>query len=277
MTAQTTISTTSTDTARLVRAHILRMTNGGKSSHVGSGLSCTDILAVLYCEVLTVDHTRPSWPDRDRFIMSKGHAGAAIYAVLAERGFLDPAMLAQHYRNGSLLSGHVSHIGIPGVELSTGSLGHGLSVATGMAWRARQQGQTWRAYTLLSDGECDEGSVWEAAMFAAHHQLSNLVAIVDYNKLQSLTTTQQTLALEPFADKWRAFGWDVVEVDGHDHGQLAAACAVPRGAAPARPRCVLAHTTKGKGVSFMENQVLWHYRSPSDDELVAALAEVGTP
>jgi transketolase len=158
--------------------------------------------------------------------------------------------------------------------MSTGSLGHGLPVATGMAWRARQLGRNWRTFALLSDGECDEGSVWEAAMFAAHHRLSNLIAVIDYNKLQSMDTTQRTLALEPFADKWRSFGWEPVEVDGHDHDQLAAALEVPRGAAPSAPRCVLAHTTKGKGVSFMENQVLWHYRPPSDDELAAALAEI---
>jgi transketolase len=265
---------TSLDTARAVRGHILRMTNAGKSSHVASALSCADILAVLYSNVMVVDPAQPRWPDRDRFIMSKGHAGAAVYAVLAERGFFDIDMLSQHYRNGSLLSGHVSHVGIPGVELSTGSLGHGLSVAAGMAWRARQHAQPWRTFALLSDGECDEGSVWEAALFAAHHRMSNLVAVVDYNKLQSLTTTERTLALEPFADKWRSFGWDLVEVDGHDHGQLAAALGVPRGPEPGKPRCVLAHTTKGKGVSFMENRVLWHYRPPSDDELASALSEV---
>ncbi len=251
------------------------MANGGGSSHVGSALSCVDILSVLYSRVICVDSADPAWPDRDRFIMSKGHAGTAVYAVLAERGFLDPQLLSQHYRNGSLLSGHVSHVGIPGVEFSTGSLGHGLSVAVGMSWRARQRAEGWRTFTVLSDGECDEGSVWEAVLFAAHHQLSNVVAVVDYNKLQSLTTTEQTLALEPFADKWRSFGWDVTEVDGHDHDELAAALGVGRDAPPGPPRCVLAHTTKGKGVSFMENQVLWHYRSPSDHELAAALAEVG--
>jgi transketolase len=262
------------DTARTVRRHVLRMTHSGRSSHVGSALSCADILAVLYSEVLAVDPANPDWPDRDRFIMSKGHAGAAVYAVLAERGFFDPQLLSQHYRNGSLLSGHVSHVGIPGVEMSTGSLGHGLPVATGMAWRARQLGRDWRTFALLGDGECDEGSVWEAAMFAAHHRLSNLIAVIDYNKLQSMDTIQRTLALEPFADKWRSFGWELVEADGHDHDQLAAALGVPRGVAPSAPRCVLAHTTKGKGVSFMENQVLWHYRPPSDDELAAALAEI---
>lgn len=265
---------TAVETARAIRGHVLRMTHGGRSSHVASCLSCADILAVLYTDVLQVDPTAPRWEHRDRFIMSKGHAGAAVYAVLAERGFIGRDLLSQHYRNGSLLSGHVSHVGIPGVELSTGALGHGLSVATGMAWWARKASAPWRAFVLLSDGECDEGSIWEAAMFAAHHQLSNLVAVVDYNGLQSLTTTEETLALEPFADKWRAFGWDAVEVDGHDHAALAVALDVPRAAKRGRPRCVLARTTKGKGVSYMENQVLWHYRPPSDDDLVAALAEV---
>jgi len=264
----------SADLARAVRAHILRMTHAGRSSHVGSALSCADILAVLYAETLVVDPARPDRADRDRLIMSKGHAGAALYAVLAQRGFFDTALLGQHYRNGSFLSGHVSHVGVPGVELSTGSLGHGLSVGAGLAWRARQTGQPWRTYVVLGDGECDEGSVWEAAMFAAHHGLSNLVAVVDRNRLQSMTSTEQTVALEPFADKWRAFGWDVAEVNGHHHDSLTGAFAVPRGPVPGRPRCVVAHTVKGKGVSFMEDQVLWHYRPPSDDELVSAIAEV---
>ncbi|WP_433825614.1 transketolase [Actinoplanes sp. CA-015351] len=261
--------------ANAVRADVLRMTSTGRSSHVGSALSCADILAVLYAGVLEVHPENPDWPDRDRVIMSKGHAGAALYAVLAESGFFDPAVLHRHYQNGSYLSGHVSHVGIPGVEFSTGSLGHGLPVGAGLAWRARQIGRSWRTYVLLGDGECDEGSIWEAAMFAGHHELANLVAIVDYNRMQSLGTTEETLRLEPFAEKWRAFGWDVAEVDGHDHGQLDIALRVPRSARRARPRCVLAHTVKGKGVSFMEDQVLWHYRPPSPDELERALAEIG--
>ncbi|MFC7528296.1 transketolase [Actinoplanes sp. GCM10030250] len=268
-------NTDSGSTARAVRAHVLRMTSSGRSSHVGSALSCADLLAVLYTGVLDVDPAHPQWPDRDRFVMSKGHAGAALYAVLAERGFFDQAVLHRHYQNGSYLSGHVSHVGIPGVEFSTGSLGHGLPVGAGLAWRARQTGRSWRTYVLLGDGECDEGSVWEAAMFAGHHELSNLIAIVDHNNMQSLGTCEETLRLEPFADKWRAFGWDVAEVDGHDHAALTGALRVPRGAAPSRPRCVLARTTKGKGVSFMEDRVLWHYRPPSPEELDRALAEVG--
>ncbi|WP_045747716.1 MULTISPECIES: transketolase [Actinoplanes] len=261
--------------ARAVRAHVLRMTSNGRSSHVGSALSCTDLLAVLYTSVLRVDPDRPDWPDRDRMIMSKGHAGAALYAVLAERGFFATDLLRQHYQNGSHLSGHVSHVGIPGVEVSTGSLGHGLSVGAGLAWRARQRHRPWHTYVLLGDGECDEGSVWEAAHFAGHHGLVNLIAVVDWNGMQSLGTTEETLRLQPFADKWRAFGWDAVEVDGHDHTVLDRVLRVPRDATHGRPRVVLARTTKGKGVSFMENQVLWHYRPPSTDELERALAEVG--
>ncbi|SDS76697.1 transketolase [Actinoplanes derwentensis] len=262
--------------ANAVRRHVLTMTSVGRSSHIGSALSCADILAVLYADVLRVDPANPDWPDRDRFIMSKGHAGAALYAVLAERGFFDPAVLHRHYQNGSYLSGHVSHVGMPGVDLSTGSLGHGLPVGAGLAWRARQMGREWRTYVLLGDGECDEGSVWEAAMFAGHHELGLLVAVVDCNGLQSMGTTEDTLRLEPFAAKWESFGWDVAEIDGHDHDALAATMRVPREAGRARPRCVLARTVKGKGVSFMENQVLWHYRPPSADELERALAEVGT-
>ena len=264
----------SIETARAVRAHVLRMTSGGRSSHVGSTLSCADILAVLYSGILRVDPAAPDWPARDRFVMSKGHAGAALYAVLAQSGFFGTELLDQHYQNGSFLSGHVSHVGVPGVELSTGSLGHGLPVGAGLAWRARQCAQPWRTYVLLGDGECDEGSVWEAAMFARHHDLSNLIAVVDYNKLQAIGPTEETLRLEPFAAKWRAFGWHTIEVDGHDHEELALALEVPRPAPPDRPRCVLAHTVKGKGVSFMENQVLWHYQHPSSEELLAALDEV---
>ncbi len=259
--------------ARRIRLDVVRMTNRGKSSHVGSALSIADIVATLYGAVLRVFPSDPQRPDRDRFLLSKGHAGAAVYAALAETGFFDPALLAQHYQNGSVFSGHVSHKGVPGVELSTGALGHGLNVATGMALAAKRAGESWRAFALLSDGECDEGSTWEAAMFAAHHKLDNLVAIVDYNKLQSLGRVEDTLALEPFTDKWRAFGWSIEEVEGHNHAQLLAAFA----RAPftqGRPSVVIAHTTKGKGVSFMENQVAWHYRTPLGADFDAAIAEL---
>jgi transketolase len=216
----------------------------------------------------------PRDPARDRFILSKGHAGAGIYAALAERGFIPKELLLQHYANGSVLSGHVSHKGVPGVELSTGSLGHGLGVAGGMAYAARLGGRSHRVFVLMSDGECDEGSNWEAIHFAGHHRLGRLIAVVDYNKIQSLKSTEDTLGLEPFAAKWRDFRWDVVEVNGHDHVQLASALDVRR-AADASPLCVIAHTTKGKGVSFMENSVLWHYRIARDSELQAARRELG--
>jgi transketolase len=264
------------DLANRIRIHAVRMTSSGKSSHVGSVLSMADILAVLYGQVLRVDPANPKWPDRDRFILSKGHAGAGVYAALAEMGFFPVELLKTHYQNGSTLSGHVSHKGVPGVELSTGSLGHGLGVGTGMAYAGKLAGRFWRVFVQMSDGECDEGSNWEAIQFAGHHGLSNLVAIVDYNKIQSLKSVAETLQLEPFADKWRAFRWEVREVDGNNVDDLSALLAKLPFAAE-KPSVVIAHTTKGKGVSFMENAVLWHYRSPQGDELEAALRELGAP
>lgn len=254
-----------------LRRHVVRMCSAGGSSHVGSCLSIADIVALLYGVVLRVDPADPDWPLRDRFILSKGHAGACIYAALAERGFFPVDHLERHYRNGSNLSGHVSHKGVPGVEFSTGSLGHGLGVGAGMAMQLRRAGGAQRVFVLLSDGECDEGSNWEAILFAGHQRLANLCAIVDYNKLQSLGPVADTVGLEPFADKWRSFGWAVQRVDGHDHAALDAAFA-PR--SQERPTCIIADTVKGKGVSFMEGQVLWHYRSPQGEELAAALREL---
>jgi transketolase len=259
--------------ARRIRRHAVEMTHLGKSSHVGSILSMADIIAVLYGQVMRVDPANPHWVGRDRFILSKGHAGAGVYAVLAECGFFPLEKLRTHYQDGSDLSGHVSHKGIPGVEFSTGSLGHGLPVANGMAKAAQLDGANHRVFVVLSDGECDEGSNWEAVLFAAHHNLSNLVVIVDFNKIQSLAPVAETLALEPFADKWFSFGWDVLEVDGHDHKALSSALS-GRSDGERRPLCVLAHTTKGKGVSFMENSVLWHYRTPQGDEYAAACREL---
>lgn len=261
----------SVELAKKLRRHVVNMTNRGKSAHVGSALSMADIIAVLYADVLNVDPAAPDHPDRDRFILSKGHAGACVYAALAERGFFSTDVLETHYQDGSKLSGHVSHKGVPGVELSTGSLGHGLPVAAGMAYAAKLAGGKHRVVVVMSDGECDEGSNWEAILFAAHHGLSNLTAIVDYNKIQSLATVSETLDLEPFRDKWVSFGWDVREVDGHDHADLKRAMGTPH---PERPSVVIAHTIKGKGVSFMENTVLWHYRTPQGDELDAALEEL---
>lgn len=262
-----------TTLSREIRLHAVRMTNAGKSSHIGSVLSIADILAVLYGSILNVDPGDPRFRGRDRFILSKGHAGAGVYATLALRGFFPATQLAHHYQDGSRLSGHVSHKGIPGVEVSTGSLGHGLPIGAGMALAAKRSDANHRIFVLLSDGECDEGSNWEAILFAAHHKLDNLVAIIDYNKLQSLASPSETLNLEPFPQKWRAFGWRVIEVDGHDHSQLTAALS-PTETGDGAPLCVIAHTVKGKGVSFMENSVLWHYRSPQGDEFEAAIKEL---
>tara|TARA_B100000965_G_scaffold400592_1_gene422775 strand:+ start:4229 stop:4978 length:750 start_codon:yes stop_codon:yes gene_type:complete len=245
------------------------MTSIGKSSHIGSALSIADILAVLY-STMSIFPDEPKNPSRDRFILSKGHAGAAVYAVLAETGFFDVDILKTHYQDGSILSGHVSHKGVPGVEFSTGSLGHGLSVATGMALAAKRKGYQYHTFALLSDGELDEGSNWEALLFAPHHKLNNLTCIVDYNKLQSLTSTHETLNLEPLVDKLIAFGWNVIEVDGHNHNELKKSIETDS----TKPKFIIAHTTKGKGVSFMENEVVWHYRSASEDELNMAIKEI---
>jgi transketolase len=258
--------------ARRIRIHALRMTSIGGGSHIGAILSCADILSVLYGEILNIDPAMPDCPMRDRFILSKGHAGAGLYAALAERGFFPTERLLTHYQNGSDLCGHVSHE-VPGVDVSTGSLGHGLSIGAGMAYAGKLRSAAHRVFCLLSDGECDEGSTWEAVLFAAHHGLSNLVAIVDYNRIQGIGPVAEVLSLLPFADKWTAFGWEVREVDGHDHEALRTAFeALPL--APAKPSCLIAHTTKGKGVSFMENTVLWHYRIPRGTEFDAALAEL---
>lgn len=258
--------------AKKIRSHVVDMTQSGNSSHVGSCLSVADILAVLYQGVLKITPKKPNDLKRDRLIFSKGHAAAALYATLAEVGFFSPARLKTFYRDGSFLAGHVTCANNPGVELSTGSLGHGLGVAVGRAKALKMNKSASRVFVILSDGECDEGSVWEAVLFAAHHKLENLVVIVDYNKIQSLDRIDKTLKLEPFAAKWRAFGWYAKEVSGHDHsGLLVALKKTPH--SKGKPSVVLAHTIKGRGVSFMENSVLWHYRSPQGSEYEAAKLE----
>ena len=264
---------TTKELAYKIRIDAVEMTHLGKSSHIGSVLSIADILAVLYAEVLIHDPKNPNWDERDRFILSKGHAGSGVYAALAETGYFDREMLKQHCQDGSKLSGHVSHIGIPGVELSTGSLGHGLSVAVGRALALKKDGKKSRVFCVLSDGELDEGANWEAFLFAAHHKLSNLVAIIDYNHIQSLAPVVETINLEPLAQKLDAFNWKTVIVDGHDHEELKSKLNV-QFIENSPPTCIIANTTKGKGVSFMENSVLWHYRSPQGDEYTAALSEL---
>jgi transketolase len=260
--------------ARRIRVHVVRMTSRANSSHIGSSFSMSELLAVLYGGgMLRVDPARPDWPERDRFILSKGHGCAGLYAALSEAGFFPIEELDTFYLNGTRLAGHATTT-VPGVELSTGSLGHGLPVGTGMALAAKRAGESHRVFVLLSDGECDEGSVWEAALFAPQHKLDNLVVIVDYNKIQSLGTVKEVMDLDPFADKWRSFRWAVREVAGHDVQSIREALdAVPF--EEGRPSCIIAHTVKGKGVSFMEDKLLWHYRAPLGDDRAIAMRELG--
>ena len=248
------------------------MVTRARASHIGSALSIADIVAVLYGRILRVDPSVPDHPERDRFILSKGHACVAVYAALAESGFFDPALLETYGTDGSPLMAHISHK-VPGAELSTGALGHGLPFGTGKALAAKRRQKGWRTVVLTSDGEWGEGSNWEAALFAGHHGLDKLVCIIDYNKLQSLTTVDETLRLDPLHSKFEAFGWAVKVVDGHDHDALVGAldaASWPAG----KPAMLIAHTTKGKGVSFMENKVEWHYRNPTPELLAQALAEI---
>jgi transketolase len=256
--------------AREIRKNVLRMVHQAKASHVASALSVVDILAVLYGEVMRLDNKNPKTESRDRFILSKGHACAAVYATLAEVGFIHKEELNTYGADFSWLMNHISHK-VNGVEFSTGSLGHGLPFGVGKALAAKARQASWRTYVLLSDGEMDEGSNWEALMFAAHHRLANLTAIVDYNKLQSLDSVANTLGLEPLEEKLRAFGWDVHETDGHNHYSLSQAMSP---SAAGKPTAVIAHTIKGRGVSFMENSVAWHYKNPDDEQLAQALREL---
>ncbi len=259
--------------ARRIRLHAVRMTHRGEGCHVASSLSMADLLAVLYGKVLRVRPEAPDDPDRDRFILSKGHACAGLYAVLAESGFFPVTWLDSFYVDGAKLPGHATAGHIPGIEVSTGSLGHGLPIACGVALAGHLDARPYRVFAVLSDGECDEGSTWEAAMFAGHHGLDNLIAIVDYNNIQGIGFLKEVMDLEPFAAKWASCRWAVREIDGHDCnaiGQTLGQLPFEQG----KPSCVIAHTVKGKGVSFMENTVLWHYRIPQGREYEAAIAEL---
>ena len=257
-----------------LRRHVVRMCSRGGSSHVGSGLSIADIIAVLYGGVLRIDPARPEWSERDRFILSKGHAAAALYATLAMKGYFALEELETFCKDGGRLAEHPPANLLPGVEAATGSLGHGLPLGCGMALSGRIKGETFRIFALLSDGENNEGSVWEAAMFAAAQKLENVCVIVDYNKWQATARSNETLMLAPLREKWQAFGWDAHEIDGHDVGALAEAMQrVPNGSG--KPVALIAHTVKGKGVSFMEDDNNWHYRAPTAEEVVKAHKELG--
>jgi transketolase len=253
-----------------IKKSIVYMTYYSKSSHVGTSLSIADILYTLYFKVLNVDPANPDFPERDKFILSKGHGSAALYATLAERGFFGKEYLDRYYVNGGLLPGHLDKFAAPGIELSTGSLGHGLSVGVGMAIANRSNGNAGKVYVLLGDGECNEGSVWEAIMLASTLRLPNLTAIVDYNRLQGFGETNEVINQENMAARWQAFGWDVHEVNGHDPDELERVFGIQSD----RPKVVIAHTVKGKGVSYMENRLEWHYKSPNEEQYKQAIAEL---
>lgn len=254
-----------------IRRHVLEMIHNSHAAHIASAFSITDILAVLYADILQVDPSEPMKPDRDRFVLSKGHAGSALYAALAEMGFFPVVELRNYYMNGSIFSGHVSHA-VPGVEISTGSLGHGAAIACGMALAAKRMAHPYRVYALVGDGECDEGIIWETALVANQFHLDNFTVILDRNGMQAMGRSEEIMQLEPLANKWQSFGWSVIELpNGNDHIQLREAlCAESDG----RPKCIIAHTVKGKGVSFMENELLWHYRDPQGEFYERAVADL---
>jgi len=261
------------DLTRRFRVKLVEMSHKAKAPHLGSCLSCVDILAAAYWRVLDVNPEKPDDPDRDRFILSKGHAAPALYVALAFRGFFEEARLDRYAQPGSGLTEHPSLRSVPGVEATTGSLGHGLGMGLGMAVVGKTLGKDFRVVVCLSDGECDEGSVWEAALLAPAHGLERLAVVVDFNKWQATGRSREIMALDPLLEKWSSFGWSAREVDGHDLGQLSEALSrVPDGSG--KPVAVIAHTVKGKGVSFMEDDNNWHYRIPTGDEVKRAREEL---
>ncbi|MDO8788029.1 MAG: transketolase [Sulfuritalea sp.] len=262
-------------TARDLRARIIENSSKTGTPHLGSCLSCVDILTVLYFAVLRIDPTKPRDATRDRFILSKGHGAPALFQVLAKRGFYPESMLDTYGQDGGVFAEHPptpDHLA--GIEAATGSLGHGLPLGLGMALAGRIQQLTCNVYAVLSDGECNEGSVWEAAMLAAAQRAANLCIIIDFNKWQATGRSREVMALDPLADKWRAFGWNAIEVDGHDMTALLNALQ-QHPARDGRPTAIIAHTVKGKGVSFMEDDNNWHYRIPTADEVARAKQELG--
>ncbi|MDK2801162.1 MAG: transketolase [Clostridiales bacterium] len=260
--------------ARLIRIDILDMIYKAKSGHPGGSLSAADIVTTLYFNELRVDPANPKWPDRDRFVLSKGHACPVMYAALAERGFLPKEVLSTLRQLGSILQGHPDMKKVPGVEMSTGTLGQGLSVGVGMALGGKLDKKEFRVYVLLGDGETQEGQVWEAAMSASKYKLDNLTAIVDYNRLQVDGFVDDVMPLEPLVLKWEAFGWHVLEIDGHNIAEILKALSEAKNVKH-KPTCIIAHTIKGKGVSFMENKPEWHGKAPNEEQYKQALIELG--
>ena len=241
-----------------------------KSSHIGSSLSIVEILVTLYFNILKIDQKKLNESNNDRFILSKAHGSAALYAVLAERDFFPLNYLEKYYSNDGILPGHLDRTSVPGIEFSAGALGHGLSAAIGMSISYKQSKNSGRIFVLIGDGECNEGSIWEGAMLAAHLKLNNLTAILDYNKIQSFGRTNDVINQEPIIDKWKAFGWNVIEVDGHNFNELIDAFNLEHN----KPKVIISHTVKGKGISFMENKLEWHYKSPNNEQFDNALKEI---
>jgi len=258
---------------REIRGMLVEMSHRTGGAHLGSALSCVDMLVALYWQKMAIDPQMPDDPLRDRFILSKGHAATALYATLAKRGFIPMDLLETYARHGSCLAEHPGPRCAPGVEAATGSLGHGLSLGLGIALAGRIQEQSYNVYVLMSDGECNEGSVWEAAMFAPARRLSNLVALIDFNKWQATGRSREIMAIDPLREKWEAFGWSAYEVDGHDLGALIKIFkSLPDGSG--KPTVIIAHTVKGRGISFMEDDNNWHYRIPTAEEVQKAKKEL---
>jgi transketolase len=259
--------------AKEIRKKILNAAAKSQCSHIGSALSCVEILTGLYFNAMRIDPSNPKDDNRDIFILSKGHGCLALYATLSQRGFFSDDRLDKFYIDGGELWGHSSLGTAPGIEATTGSLGHGLPISLGFAIASKHDKKDRKIFVVLSDGECDEGSTWEAAMYAGHKKLDNLVAIVDYNKIQSLGNVKEVLNLEPFSEKWKSFGWSVIEIDGHDMKRIIETLKKTP-FEPDKPSVIIAHTIKGKGVSFMENQLAWHYKSLNEEQLKIAQKEL---
>ncbi|MDB2050450.1 transketolase [Clostridium perfringens] len=258
----------------VIRKDIVSMICKSKSGHPGGSLSAVEILTALYFDQMNIDPTNPKMEDRDRFVLSKGHAAPALYATLAERGYFEKEELNHLRKLGSMLQGHPDMKKVPGVEMSTGSLGQGFSVACGMAMAAKLDNAPWNVYALLGDGEVQQGIIWEAAMSAAHYKLDNMIAFLDYNGLQIDGEVESVMSINPIEDKFRTFGWNVITIDGHDFDQIFAALDMAKDTVD-KPTMIIAKTVKGKGVSFMENQASWHGSAPSEEQLEQALSELG--
>lgn len=256
--------------AKKIRRKILKMIFESQSSHIGAALSIVDILVVLYFKIMNFSPENYNDPSRDKLVLSKAHGSAALYAALSEKGIIPTSYLERYYVDDGLLPGHLDATSASGIEFSAGSLGHGFPAAIGMAIANRQSSNEGKIFVIIGDGECNEGSVWEGIMFASHHKLDNLTVVVDYNKIQSFGMTNEVINQESMVDRWKSFGWDVFEVDGHNFASLTDAFLKPC----SRPKVIIAHTVKGKGISFMENKLEWHYKSPNQEQFDLAISEL---